>query len=169
MNYLNFEKLISKLPDTLTPNTMYLVRVGEGIDIYVTDITGSIAHKHNMGNASGPALPIFDDNIPVAYWNIIGDITVNGNYTEMPPPNTNMICVVENTAIYNNNTYIKDDIYIIGNTIDDIQPIIKPPPAVIPNAFNIGENISITPKIVMGSNSIIDNRFIVPLYYSSVL
>lgn len=339
---LRIEKVISTLPSQLEPNTLYFVRVGEGIDIYVTDSTGTAAHKHNTGNASGPTLPIFDDNIPVAYWNIIGnsamlplsfnnnigDITVNGNYTtgtasgegvlntdkvdlsninstfsfnndvglgegfiyylsqnsynglnelmddindistdvavfaisksdedvymvqcrsptceaifalqtntitfavdsnnnltindrtidsadsfagefnlsmdsyytgiimdsqvsqlpqsinfdlsqslvisytEMPPPNTNMICVIENTAIYNNNTYIKDDIYLIGNTIDDIQPIIKPPPAVIPNAFNIGENISITPKIVVGSNPIIDNRFIVPLYYSNVL
>lgn len=46
-NTLRVEKVISTLPSQLQPNTLYLVRVGEGIDLYVTDTTGSIAHKHN--------------------------------------------------------------------------------------------------------------------------
>ncbi len=43
---LRIEKVISTLPSQLEPNTLYFVRVGEGIDIYVTDIMGPIAHKH---------------------------------------------------------------------------------------------------------------------------
>lgn len=41
------EKVISNLPNTLTANTIYIVRRGTGFDMYVTDITGEIAHKQN--------------------------------------------------------------------------------------------------------------------------
>lgn len=41
------QKVVSSLPDVLTPHTIYLVRVGQGFDLYVTDSTGQIAHKIN--------------------------------------------------------------------------------------------------------------------------
>lgn len=47
-NYnLKIEKVIAALPSTLTANTLYIVRAGAGVDLYVTDMTGSVAHKHN--------------------------------------------------------------------------------------------------------------------------
>lgn len=41
------QKVVSSLPSVLTPHTLYLVRVGTGFDLYMTDSTGRIAHKIN--------------------------------------------------------------------------------------------------------------------------
>lgn len=46
-NKFNIHKIVSALPSTLEPNTIYAVRVGEGFDLYISDLTGSIAHKVN--------------------------------------------------------------------------------------------------------------------------
>lgn len=82
-NTLRVEKIISTLPSQLQPNTMYLVRSGEGIDIYVSDSTGSIAHKHNSPIGGGSDGPMDTD---INYWDIIGEFTpaqpsfnINGN------------------------------------------------------------------------------------------
>lgn len=40
-------KIIGQLPDTLEPNAIYFVRKGYGVDLYVTDATGQIAHSLN--------------------------------------------------------------------------------------------------------------------------
>lgn len=40
-------KIVSSLPVTLEANTIYLVRVGTGFDLYCTDATGSVAHEVN--------------------------------------------------------------------------------------------------------------------------
>lgn len=45
-----FEKVIAALPAILTPNTVYAVRAGVGFDLYVSDTTGSIAHRINGSN-----------------------------------------------------------------------------------------------------------------------
>jgi hypothetical protein len=44
---IKFEKAISSLPAILNPDSVYAVRVGEGIDLYVSDMTGNIAFKSN--------------------------------------------------------------------------------------------------------------------------
>ena len=44
---VKFYKAVASLPATLEPNTMYAVRVGEGFDFYISDLTGSIAYKTN--------------------------------------------------------------------------------------------------------------------------
>lgn len=44
------QKVVSVLPDPLTPDTLYLVRVGDGFDFYCSDTTGSIAHKINASD-----------------------------------------------------------------------------------------------------------------------
>lgn len=41
-------KTVAALPNTLAPNTFYLVRVGQGYDLYATDTTGSNAYKINV-------------------------------------------------------------------------------------------------------------------------
>ena len=41
-------KAVSALPSPLAPNTIYLVRVGQGYDLYATDTTGSSAYKINV-------------------------------------------------------------------------------------------------------------------------
>ena len=45
---IRFEKIVSKLPTELEPNTIYFVRVGTGFDLYVTDMTGKIANTLNL-------------------------------------------------------------------------------------------------------------------------
>lgn len=40
-------KVVGALPATLTPNTLYCVRTGVGFDVYLSDSTGSVAHKAN--------------------------------------------------------------------------------------------------------------------------
>ena len=47
---LNFVKEVAALPSPLLANTFYLVRVGEGFDMHLTDTTGSVAFKLNGGN-----------------------------------------------------------------------------------------------------------------------
>lgn len=44
---IRIEKVISSLPSTLIANTLYFVRIGTGFDLYLTDSTGSVAHKIN--------------------------------------------------------------------------------------------------------------------------
>jgi hypothetical protein len=46
-------KVVATLPGTLEPNTFYAVRVGAGFDLYLSDSTGSVAHKHNDAVGSG--------------------------------------------------------------------------------------------------------------------
>ena len=41
-------KTVSALPVPLAPNAVYLVRVGQGYDLYATDTTGSNAYKINV-------------------------------------------------------------------------------------------------------------------------
>ena len=54
MPLIRFEKLIHSLPsrEELKPNTVYYVRAGSGFDTYVSDATGSIAHRLNLPNTS---------------------------------------------------------------------------------------------------------------------
>lgn len=45
-------KVVGSLPATLTPNTLYCVRTGVGFDVYLSDNTGSVAHKVNAPAAA---------------------------------------------------------------------------------------------------------------------
>lgn len=47
MSVFKAQKVVSALPGTLDPDTIYLVRVGEGFDLYCSDTTGTLAHKVN--------------------------------------------------------------------------------------------------------------------------
>lgn len=47
MSAFRAEKVVAALPATLEPNTLYSVRVGSGMDLYVTDATGAVAHGLN--------------------------------------------------------------------------------------------------------------------------
>jgi hypothetical protein len=49
MGVIRFSKVVSNLPQQLEPDTIYLVRTGNGFDLYCTDTTGSIAYQ--IGNA----------------------------------------------------------------------------------------------------------------------
>lgn len=50
MGAIRFSKVVSNLPQQLEPDTIYLVRAGDGFDLYCTDATGSIAYQ--IGNAA---------------------------------------------------------------------------------------------------------------------
>lgn len=45
---LRIEKVVGRLPEPLFASTLYFVRVGLGLDIYVTDNEGQMAHKVNV-------------------------------------------------------------------------------------------------------------------------
>lgn len=47
MATFHIEKIVSALPATLVPDTVYMIRTGAGFDLYVSDATGSVAHKVN--------------------------------------------------------------------------------------------------------------------------
>lgn len=51
---IRFEKIVSRLPSELEPNTIYFVRVGTGFDLYVTDMTGKIANTLNLPSGVQP-------------------------------------------------------------------------------------------------------------------
>jgi hypothetical protein len=51
-NPFKIYKEISSVPTPYTPNAMYCVRAGLGIDIYVSNSTGTAIHKHNTGAGS---------------------------------------------------------------------------------------------------------------------
>jgi hypothetical protein len=44
-------KEISVVPTPYIPNAMYCVRAGAGVDIYVSNSTGTAIHKHNSSAA----------------------------------------------------------------------------------------------------------------------
>lgn len=48
---LRFSKVVGTLPGSLTPDTFYSVRVGDGFDFYLTDTAG-VARKLNAGDAA---------------------------------------------------------------------------------------------------------------------
>lgn len=45
---LRVEKVVGNLPSTIEADTIYVVRVGTGFDLYVSDSTGAIAHSLNL-------------------------------------------------------------------------------------------------------------------------
>lgn len=45
------EKIIAALPPVLEPSTLYCVRAGTGFDLYLSDVTGGMAHKVNAIDA----------------------------------------------------------------------------------------------------------------------
>jgi hypothetical protein len=57
-NVIQFHKTIGSLPSELVANALYAVRAGEGIDMYVTDVTGNAAHKVNTGGVVDPKSPL---------------------------------------------------------------------------------------------------------------
>jgi hypothetical protein len=47
MANLVVHKVVSSLPGVLAANAVYAVRAGDGFDLYITDSTGSVAHRLN--------------------------------------------------------------------------------------------------------------------------
>lgn len=45
MAVLKFSKTVDSLPASLQPDTVYLVKSGASVTMYVTDSTGSTAHQ----------------------------------------------------------------------------------------------------------------------------
>jgi len=56
MTKIVIDKVVSALPSTLEPNTVYAVRVGQGFDLYFTDSSGVTAHFLNTPEGD-PANP----------------------------------------------------------------------------------------------------------------
>lgn len=64
MAIFNVEKIVSALPVTLVPDTVYMVRTGAGFDLYVSDTTGSVAHKVNSAAAQQSSAAFYDGGTP---------------------------------------------------------------------------------------------------------
>ena len=54
MSVFQIKKLVSALPLTLEPNTVYLVRVGSWFDIHVTDSSGTASYVPNSSDGLPP-------------------------------------------------------------------------------------------------------------------
>lgn len=52
MTTFRAQKVVSALPATLTPDTVYAVRVGTGFDLYISDSTGLMAYQINSAGAA---------------------------------------------------------------------------------------------------------------------
>jgi hypothetical protein len=83
MANLRFAKVVSALPGTLVANTIYAVRVDEGFDLYVTDMTGAVAHNLNAKLALSGLGSIASRNITIGTTApaspAVGDIWVDTN------------------------------------------------------------------------------------------
>ena len=69
MSNFKARKVLSALPGSLDADTVYLIRVGTGFDLYCTDSTGLIAYQINSSGGGGGGLTDGDK----------GDITVSGS------------------------------------------------------------------------------------------
>lgn len=79
MSAFKVDKVISTLPVTLTPDTVYAVRVGVGFDLYITDNTGAIAHKINSAGDTYTEWPEYAVN---AEFNNITTANAGGDVLE---------------------------------------------------------------------------------------
>lgn len=52
MSKIKIDKVVSSVPGTLVPDTLYAIRTGEGFDLEITDQTGATAHKLNLPDVS---------------------------------------------------------------------------------------------------------------------
>lgn len=59
-------KTVSSLPGTLESDTIYLVRVGSGFELYCSDVTGNIAHQINRNNIRFSSTTPADSLLP--FW-----------------------------------------------------------------------------------------------------
>lgn len=79
MSAIRFSKIVAALPPTLAANTVYLVRVGAGFDLYVTDATGVTAHALNMAAAGSGSATRVVVNVPANVRNeFVATISVAG-------------------------------------------------------------------------------------------
>jgi hypothetical protein len=59
---LKVYKTVVSLPTVLEPNTIYAVRGGAGFDLFVTDLTGSVAFKPNTPKEE-KAVTLYQDGV----------------------------------------------------------------------------------------------------------
>jgi len=69
MATLKIHKVVSLLPNPLEPNAIYAVRSGQGFDLYISDATGSVAHKINSSGGGG--WDFVSAEVPLAYGTVI--------------------------------------------------------------------------------------------------
>lgn len=81
MSVIKFRKEVSVLPEVLTANTLYMVRIGTGFDLYVTDSTGNTAHKINPTNS----LDIVTAASPATGTTHTFDLSLGGSQTVIFP------------------------------------------------------------------------------------
>lgn len=99
---LDVQKVVGSLPTTLAKNTFYAVRVGNGYDLYLSDSTGSVAHRMN-----------YDGWQEIKTVQNLNDLKTTGKYFINIDNNTNspfngrIYLIVENATIGNNERIIQ--------------------------------------------------------------
>lgn len=67
MSVLAIHKVVGDTPVPLDADSIYVVRVGTGFDLKVTDSTGSVAHSLNLtAGADGQSVTVHQFTDPVA-------------------------------------------------------------------------------------------------------
>jgi len=107
------EKVVSSLPATLVPDTVYAVRVGTGFDLYVSDTTGSTAHKLNEVNTQRTdeeiqdvvnSLLVGSGNITLTYDDVNNTLTIDDTHTHTASEITDFDTEVSNNTDVSSNT-----------------------------------------------------------------
>lgn len=118
---IRFEKIVSRLPSELEPNTIYFVRVGTGFDLYVTDMTGRIANTLNLPKGASPETPTPEQPRTRSWIEYITEYQYQPNVTNsngaMQYSNTSLTPNTVWRLIKNNVDYILDRPSLEGATI----------------------------------------------------
>ena len=99
---LDVQKVVGSLPTTLDKNIFYAVRVGNGYDLYLSDSTGSVAHRMN-----------YDGWQEIKTVQNLNDLKTTGKYFISIGNNTNspsngwIYLIVENATIGDNERIIQ--------------------------------------------------------------
>mgnify|MGYP006895448684 CR=1 FL=1 len=171
-------KVVFNLPEQLEPNTSYWVRSGEGFDLYLSDVTGKIAHKLNLVTESqiielsnSIALSIRED-MSLANTNALPTITrMNQVLTTTSLDGVPLAEWRDKGLVPDESSEISDlNMYISGDTLTI--PLGKYLPINLHNIMNIletgGNNGPITFKITVDGKvveGILDDNLIYSLFF----
>lgn len=74
-----FEKVVSTLPNSITPDTLYAVRVNQGFDLYISNSSGAVAQPLNAQVAARlPPPTLYEQNDTYFYF---GWASLNGGWS----------------------------------------------------------------------------------------
>ncbi len=115
---LRIEKVVSTLPDPISASTLYFVRAGLGIDVYVSDSSGIIAHKVNVSEDQVLATKLGQ------IYNGDEDVTVDDSILMAISKLDNKLKAL-NTNVNNRLNEVEQDVIEVANIAGSFDIIIK--------------------------------------------